>query len=177
MHVAAKDEKPALEPSPNGDAAAEPKDPATTPKARKATKAAARHSSDPEQLAADIERTREELAETLDAIAEKVSPKRVAKRTTKKVATAVKETAHDAATSVKDTAASAKDKVTGGAAKSGSDGAPDHVPSEVTTLPTSPQVADTDSSPSGSAFKKEYVAAGAFAVLLAWLLLRRRRRS
>ncbi|HVE74332.1 MAG TPA: DUF3618 domain-containing protein [Mycobacteriales bacterium] len=37
-------------------------------------------STDPEELAADIERTRDDLAETLDAIAEKVSPKRVAGR-------------------------------------------------------------------------------------------------
>src|SRR3954451_23612718 len=72
---------------------------------------------DPQQLAADIERTREELAETLDAIADKVSPKRVAKRTTKKVTDAVKETAHDAAEAVKDTASTAKDKVTGGTPK------------------------------------------------------------
>ena len=69
---------------------------------------------DPDALAAEIEKTREDLAETLDAIAEKVSPKRVAKRTTKKVTSAVKDTAHDAASAVKDTASSAKDKVSGG---------------------------------------------------------------
>lgn len=43
----------------------------------------------PEVLAAEIERTREDLAQTLDAIADKVSPKRVADRTRKKVADAV----------------------------------------------------------------------------------------
>jgi hypothetical protein len=69
---------------------------------------------DPEALAAEIEKTREDLADTLDAIAEKVSPKRVAKRTTKKVTSAVKDTAHDAASAVKDTASSAKEKVSGG---------------------------------------------------------------
>jgi hypothetical protein len=67
--------------------------------------------------------------------------------------------------------------VTGGAAKSGAGGTPDHAPSQVTALPTSPHLADATSSSSGSAFKKEYVAAGVFATLLAWLLLRRRRRS
>jgi hypothetical protein len=179
MHVAGKDEKAGLDPSPNGDAAAETSDPAATPKPRKATKATARRSSEPEQLAADIERTREELAETLDAIAEKVSPKRVAKRTTKKVATAVKDTAHDAATSVKDTASHAKDKVTGATAKSAAD--PDPQPTAVTALPTAPYAAPADAtstpySSSGSVFKPEYVAAGAFAVLLAWLLLRKRKR-
>ena len=37
-------------------------------------------SSDPDAIAAEIERTREDLAETLDAIADRVSPKRVAER-------------------------------------------------------------------------------------------------
>ena len=131
-------------------------------------------SNDPDRLAADIERTREELAETLDAIAEKVSPKRVAKRTTKRVATAVKDTAHDAATSVKDTAVSAKEKVTGGSAAQ----------VEAPTVPTTSYAAPgapypvtpfTTYSSSGSVFKPQYVAAGVLAALLAWLLLRKRR--
>jgi hypothetical protein len=71
---------------------------------------------DPEVLAEDIERTREELAETLDAIAEKVSPKKVASRTKKKVGDAVKEGASDAADSIKDTAADAADAVKHGVA-------------------------------------------------------------
>ena len=54
-------------------------------------------SNDPEVLAAEIEKTREELAETLDAIADKVSPKRVASRTRKKVGDAVHSGAEGAA--------------------------------------------------------------------------------
>jgi hypothetical protein len=157
---------------------------------RKATRAK-KAAPDPEAIAADIERTREELAETLDAIAEKVSPKRVAKRTTKKVATAVKETAHDAAASVKDTAATAKEKVTG-SGKDSTAWAPDPGPATVTaptmapaagadtaSLPTTSYVAPAVTSPTtyesaGSGFKPEYVAAGAAVALLAWLLLRKR---
>lgn len=66
---------------------------------------------DPEVLAGEIEKTREELAETLDAIAERVSPKRVADRTKKKVGGAVKEGTHDAVESVKGGVAAVKYKV------------------------------------------------------------------
>lgn len=45
-------------------------------------------SQDPQVLAEEIERTREDLAETLDLIADRVSPKRVADRTKKRVAAA-----------------------------------------------------------------------------------------
>jgi hypothetical protein len=172
------------------------KDPVDKPKAPR-KKAAPK--ADPEQIAADIERTREELAETLDAIAEKVSPKRVAKRTTKKVTDAVKDTAHDAAEAVKDTASSAKGKVTGGGTpvKRAVDWAPDPggdavtapvaVPDlpagerhEVTSLPTPPPpstgVSTYPSAPAGaSGIKKEYIAAGAAVGLVAWLILRKRR--
>ena len=79
--------------------------------------------NDPEQLVAEIERTREELAGTLDAIAEKVSPKRAAARTGKKLAAAVsegaeavKEGATTAKEAVKEGAASAKEAVKEGAA-------------------------------------------------------------
>ncbi|MDP9101372.1 MAG: DUF3618 domain-containing protein [Actinomycetota bacterium] len=79
--------------------------------------------NDPEQLVAEIERTREELAGTLDAIAEKVSPKRAASRTGKKLAAAVsegaetvKEGAANAKEAVKDGAASAKEALKDGAA-------------------------------------------------------------
>ena len=160
---------------------------AAAPKAPR-KKAAPAAKSDPEKMAADIERTREELAETLDAIADKVSPKRVAKRTTKKVTSAVKETAHDAAASVKDTAATAKDKMTGStAAKNGTEWAPD--PAEVTApslvaplataggnsaTSTYPVPVPSAYTPPESMFKPQYVAAGAAAALLAWLLLRRR---
>ena len=71
-------------PSPNRDPATATKDPDAKPKAK--GEPTAPRSNDPDQLAAEIEKTRDDLAETLDAIAEKVSPKRVAKRTTKKAA-------------------------------------------------------------------------------------------
>ena len=168
-------------------------DPVDKPKAPR-KKAAPKAKADPEQLAADIERTREELAETLDAIADKVSPKRVAKRTTKKVTNAVKETAHDAA----DAVSHAKDKVTGGGTpKAGADWAPDPgleavttaTPApvaaggrpEVTVLPSPPLTpAGVTSWPAAtpsdeSLLKPKYIAAGAAGGLLVWWLLRRRR--
>ena len=67
-------------------------------------------STDPTVLAGEIEKTREELAETLDAIADKVSPKKVADRTKKKVTGAVKDGANDAVTAVKQTAEAAQAK-------------------------------------------------------------------
>jgi hypothetical protein len=168
---------------------ADEKDEANGTKPKAPRKKAAAAKPDPEQLAADIERTREELAETLDAIAEKVSPKRVAKRTTKKVTDAVKDTAHDAAEAVKDTAASAKDKVTGGTTAK-TDWAPDPgadavtAPTLVPDLPPTAGVAAAQTpyvapvpaySPSTPLVKPEYIAAGAAVGLLAWLLLRRRK--
>lgn len=68
-------------------------------------------SSDPEVLATEIAKTREDLAETLDAIADKVSPKRVVKRTTKKVSDAAKEQAGGAADTVKHATASATEAI------------------------------------------------------------------
>ena len=62
-----------------------------------------------DQLVEGIERTREDLASTLDEIADKVSPKRVAKRTSQKVAASVKETAASAKESVVESASSAKE--------------------------------------------------------------------
>ena len=90
---------------------------------RTAAEQRAKPSADPEVLASEIERTRAELAETLDAIADKVSPKRVVKRTTKKVGDAAKEGATEAADAAKtgatDTAAVVKASVSDavGAAK------------------------------------------------------------
>ena len=112
----------------------------------------------PEALAADIEATREELAETLDAIADKVSPKRVAKRTTKKVGDAVKEGAAEAADTVRESAASAAETVkeqvaavrerVGHAGDDSSD--PDRSPLTTATsvsLDAATPVADTDGTP------------------------------
>ena len=72
---------------------------------------AAASAGDPAAMAAEIERTREDLAGTLDAIADRVSPKRVAKRTGKKVAATVKESAAAAKESVMEGAAAAKEAV------------------------------------------------------------------
>ena len=158
------------------------------PKKRAPRKAKA-PAADPEALAAEIERTREDLAETLDAIAEKVSPKRVAKRTTKKVTSAVKETAHDAASAVKDGAHSAKDKVSGGsrsdqswapATSSKPAAAPDTASSVVTELPAPEPLRPSYSAPVSDQapaplVRPEYIAVGAAAALLAWWLVRRRR--
>src|SRR5687768_8043276 len=85
--------------------------------ASKAAKSAGNDkTADPEVLAGEIEKTREELAETLDAIADKVSPKKAAARTKKKVGDAVKGGASDAVDAVKGTAAGAADTVKGGVA-------------------------------------------------------------
>jgi hypothetical protein len=142
-------------------------------------------SDDPAVLAAEIERTREELAATLDAIADRVSPKRVAKRTTRKVA----EVAHEAAASVKDTATTAREKVTGRAVTVLPDipprveiGAPGVAPigHVAPVVPPSPAAAATTYSSSGPSLRPEYLAAGAgagvLAGVLAVVLIRRRRR-
>jgi hypothetical protein len=75
-------------------------------------------SDDPETIVSEIERTREDLAETLDAIADKVSPKRVASRTKRKVSEAVKDGATEASATVKEKAASASEAARSGAASS-----------------------------------------------------------
>ena len=74
-------------------------------------RSAASSTADPAALAAEIEKTREDLAGTLDAIADRVSPKRVARRTSKKVAASVKESAAAAKESVVEGAAAAKEAV------------------------------------------------------------------
>lgn len=68
-------------------------------------------SQDPEVLAREIERTREDLAETMDAIAEKVSPKRVARRTKDQLTVA----AHGALASAKQLASGGGSHAPGGA--------------------------------------------------------------
>lgn len=70
---------------------------------------------DVETLASDIDKTREELAETLDAIVDKVSPKKVAKRTGQKVSDSVKETAAKAGDSLKVGAAAVAETAKGAA--------------------------------------------------------------
>lgn len=176
--MAGTDEKGGLGADPYSDPAAATRDPLAVPTGKRKTAAARR--ADPDQLAADIERTREELAETFDAIAEKVSPKRVAKRTSKRVAAAVRDTAAEAAASVRDTAVTAKDKVVGGS-KDGLGWAPDPGPAAVPApaaaapLPTvAGDAALRTYTSSGSALRPQYVAAGVTAAVLAWLLLRRR---
>ena len=84
-----------------------PKRPRTAAEQR----AAAPTTKDPEVLAADIERTREELAQTLDAIADKVSPKRVARRTSRRLGESVKEGAGRAEEALKTGAAAAVETV------------------------------------------------------------------
>lgn len=117
--------------------------------------------SSPESLAADIERTREDLSVTLDAIAEKVSPKRVASRTGKKVTAAVKDSAQGAAESVKDGAQAVKDKVSG--SSDSSTAVAD--PLSTTPLKKDPVIA-----------LPPVALAGIAAALVALFLLRRRRR-
>jgi len=72
-------------------------------------------SPDPDELAADIGRTREELAETIDAIADKVSPKKVAQRTSDHLKEEVREGAQSASQSIRERASSAADSVKEGA--------------------------------------------------------------
>jgi hypothetical protein len=143
-------------------------------------------SNDPAVLAAEIERTRAELAETLDAIADKVSPKRVAKRTSQKV----KETAHEAAVSVRSTAATARGKVSGKAAPVAAVTVVPDLPPTVDVaapgvaptgyvapvVPPSPAAAAITYSSSGPVIRPQYAAAGALAAVLAVLLIRRVRR-
>ena len=86
-----------------------PKQTRTAAEQREADRPAADKS--PDELASDIEKTREELAETLGEIADKVSPKKVAKRTQDKVTADVKEKAHQAEDAVRTGAAAAVEAV------------------------------------------------------------------
>lgn len=148
--------------------------------------------SDPAVLAAEIEQTRAELAGTLDAIAEKVSPKRVAKRTKQKVADSVREGAASAKVSLVEGAAAAKEVVKDKTAKVKAtpplssvpdlDPSADQVPmaelppvgaiAVPTLAPTAPALT------AGPTVNKEYVVGGVAVVVLGLLLLllRRRRR-
>lgn len=156
-------------------------------------------SSDPEVLATEIEKTREDLAETLDAIADKVSPKRVVKRTTKKVSDAAKVQASGAADTVKHKTASATEAIKDAAASvKDSVSASDEPAADSAVPPRAAEAAllgaDAADAPAGqrpdpmfapyapralpptqSARVPMLVGAGA-AVLVALLLLRRRRR-
>lgn len=144
-------------------------------------------SEDPQEIAAQIERTREELAETFDAIADKVSPKRVADRTKKKVADSVKDGAEKSAATVKAGAAQLLDAVVekkealqdkvagtsepaetvGGSGDAGGLGAP-----PLHAVPAAP-----DYPAGGLRLGPPAVAGAAAALLVAVLLLRRRRSS
>lgn len=147
------------------------KEPADGAAAAKLARTAASSTGDPAALAAEIEKTREDLAGTLDAIAEKVSPKRVAKRTSKKVAASVKEGAAAAKESVIEGATAAKEAVRDLTGKPTLT-APPSV--EAVVLPELAPVPAYGSV--GSTLNKQYVVAGALVLGLLLLLLRRRRR-
>lgn len=167
--------------------------------AAKTGKPEAGKSPDPEVLAGEIERTREELAETLDAIAEKVSPKRVAGRTKKKVGDSVKQGTHDAVESVKSTAGEAAEAVKGGVSavkeKVGGDGGDGDAPRGPLTPATSVEVdsatplgavpvepagaeapAYTRTLPPAAPSRLPVVAGAGVALLVLLFLMRRRRR-
>ena len=145
-------------------------------------------SPDPATLVAEIERTREGLAETLDAIADKVSPKRVVKRTTQKVTGSVKETAILAKEAVVEKAIAAKEAVgeKAAAVKAHEPVAPQEVvPAPILPGPMVPPppglraLAPPLSVPApanGPLVRKEFVAAGVGAVLVALFVVGRRRR-
>jgi MYXO-CTERM domain-containing protein len=142
-------------------------------------------SNDPEVLTAEIERTREELAETLDAIADKVSPKRVAGRTKKKVSDAVKDGAEGAAETVRAGTAAVKEAAVGAkvAVEEKITGSPDPVPAVTAPLggtsptypPATPPLRPVP--PQSSSLLGAPALAGAVAaVVVALFVLRRRRR-
>ena len=153
-------------------------------------RSAASSTGDPAALAAEIEKTREDLAGTLDAIADKVSPKRVAKRTSKRVAASVKEGATAAKDSVVEGAAAAKGAVRDLAGKPSltatpsieSPPGPDPETLPIAGLPPVEAVVLPGLAPvsaygsAGSKLTKEYIVAGALALGLLMLLLRRRGR-
>jgi hypothetical protein len=151
-------------------------------------------SNDPEVLTAEIERTREELAETLDAIADKVSPKRVAGRTKKKVSDAVKDGAEGAAQTVKAGTAAVKEAAVGAkeAVEEKLAGTPDVGPGPVpaspvtaplggtapTYPPATPPLRPVPAVPaqSSSLLGAPALAGAVAAVVVALFVLRRRRR-
>lgn len=145
-------------------------------------------SDDPQEIAAQIERTREELAETFDAIADKVSPKRVADRTKRKVADGVRDGAEKSAATVRAGAAQLKDAVverkdalqdkvsgSGDSAEPATSGvgSPDGVGGR--TAPPLHAVPAGPDYPAGPRLGPPAVAGAAAALLVAVLLLRRRR--
>ncbi len=154
---------------------------------------------DPEVLATSIEQTREDLAHTLDEIADKVSPKRVTRRATKKVAdtakdkaATVKEVVAEKAADAKDAVLDAKDAAVDKVSELTHHDEPDgvdvmsvHEPVVNGAYAPGPVLTDqplrpTTSDPYATAdagVPKEYLAAGgAAAVVLLLLLLRRRRK-
>lgn len=143
-------------------------------------------SNDPEVLATEIERTREELADTLDAIADKVSPKRVAGRTKKKVGDAVKDGAEGAKETVRAGTAAVRGAATGAKetveekVASGQD-EPAAAPLDVTTpayAPATPPLHPVPAVPaqSSSLVGPPALAGAVAALVVALLVLRRRRR-
>jgi hypothetical protein len=135
--------------------------------------------TDPDDIQREIERTRNELAETIDAIAEKVSPKRAAARTADRVKAAVRG----------DTRARASFGVpeTGERVTLTSDGRSSYAPS--TAADRHESYARAAGLPGGSRTSSLYtvqrrlrvdrvlMAAGAVAVVIAAIVLVRRRRG
>ena len=172
-----------------------PKRPKTAAEERVARQSDA---STPQELASDIEKTREELAQTLDAIADRVSPKKVAQRTSDQVRVSVKEGVAKGQVAVKAGAASAAETAKGAveAAKEMVSGNGGSVPAAAApppaVAPTPGALADASqapvAAPYGSEVPTSYSAApspsiapliggvGAAVVVLLLVLRRRRRR-
>ena len=115
----------------------------------------------PEELADGIAATRDDLAETLDAIADKVAPKKVAKRTAKKAVATTKAKATEAVEAV-------QEKVVEPVVETAKKAVPEKSWSPPTTTVPDPVP--------GVPITKAHVAAVG-AVLAGLLVLRRRRRK
>ena len=149
-----------------------------------------------QDLASDIEKTREELAQTLDAIADRVSPKKVAQRTSDQVRVSVKEGVAKGQVAMKAGAASASETAKGAveAAKemvSGNGAVPAAAAPPPAVAPTPGALADASQppvaapygaevptyyAPAPSTSKAPLIGGVGVAVLVLFLVLRRRRR-
>jgi len=170
-----------------------PKRPKTAAEERVAQQSDA---STTKELASDIEKTREELARTLDAIADRVSPKKVAQRTSDQVRVSVKEGVAKGQVAVKAGAASAAESAKGAveAAKemvSGNGAVPAAAAPPPAVAPTPGALADASQPPVATPYGAEVptyygpapststaplIGGVAAAVVVLLLVLRRRRR-